>query len=268
MRAQSAGGALVRPSEHSRTLVASHGAVWIWPGIPLTMRRGTEIVPAPEATIRFWISRLHGPEALGRNLSGAVAGAARHLWEENEIAAQFALDTLQLTELSQDGASLARAIANDFGVSALNFPSHAALQIWNGRDIALNLSIFKNYFEAARILAKGIVPFDPEKHPRWEAGAPDSQGGQFAPAGESDAAIVPIVARRRRYPKRRPPSSDHYSDPSRPIRGIGDNSEKYQQLPELPEEIIRPGSGLWRKSTMSATFCTGTQASICLWHRI
>ncbi len=64
MQAQSAGNALARSSERCRTLVACGGAVWIWPGIPLTVRRGAEIVPLPDATISFWVSRLHGPEVL------------------------------------------------------------------------------------------------------------------------------------------------------------------------------------------------------------
>ena len=118
MQAQSAGRAPVRPPERPRTLVVSNGAVWIWPGIPLTMRRGAEIVPVADATIRFWISRLHGPEAQDRNLSRAVANAARHLAADDEVGAQWAIDALQLTELSQDGASLAQAIVDSFGLPA------------------------------------------------------------------------------------------------------------------------------------------------------
>ena len=158
MQALFAGGALARSPDRSRTLVASDGAVWIWPGIPLTVRRGVDIVAVPDATIRFWVSRLHGPEVLERNLSRAVASAARHLWEEDEIGAQLALDTLQLTELSQDGVSLARAIAEDFCVSTPDIPSRAALRTWNERDIALNLSIFKHHFEAAKIFRKRNCP--------------------------------------------------------------------------------------------------------------
>ena len=43
--------------EHPRTLVAKGDAVWIWPGIPLTLQRGTEILPVDAETIRFWITR-------------------------------------------------------------------------------------------------------------------------------------------------------------------------------------------------------------------
>jgi hypothetical protein len=50
--------------ERSRTLVAQDGAIWIWPGILLTLKRGGEIVPVSDEIIRFWITRLHGPNAL------------------------------------------------------------------------------------------------------------------------------------------------------------------------------------------------------------
>ena len=38
--------------------------------------------------------------------------------------------------------------------------------------------------QASGVLAKD---FDPDKHPRWPAGTPDHQGGQFAPAGGAGA---------------------------------------------------------------------------------
>lgn len=58
------GAARARLPEPARTLVTCAGMVWIWPGIPLTSRRGAEIVPASAETIRFWITRLHGPKSI------------------------------------------------------------------------------------------------------------------------------------------------------------------------------------------------------------
>lgn len=250
MQAQSAGRTLARPPERARTLVASNGAVWIWPGIPLTMRRGAEIVPVAETTIRFWVSRLHGPEALDRNLSRAVAYAAERLAADDEVCAQWAIDALQLTELSQDGASLSQAIADSLGVPAPDLPLRATLRTWNEHDIALHLPLFKLHAEAARHLAKGIIPFDPEKHPRWEAGAPDSQGGRFAPAGGSDASVIPVAARRPKRPKRLPPLGlgEHLTEPPKgidgehlaePPKGIGHNSDKFPEI-DIPEEEPHP----------------------------
>ncbi len=39
--------------------------------------------------------------------------------------------------------------------------------------------------------------WDPDEHPRWPAGAPDSQGGRFAPKTDSDACGINETARRR-----------------------------------------------------------------------
>ena len=118
MQAQSAGSALSRLPERCRTLVASAGAVWIWPGIPLTMRRGTEIVPAPGAVIRFWVAQLHGPGALDKELSRAVSNAAQYLRHGEKNAAQHTLDILGLTSLSYDGAMLIHLLAKELGVRA------------------------------------------------------------------------------------------------------------------------------------------------------
>jgi hypothetical protein len=185
-----------RVPERSRTLVAKGRTVWIWPGIPLTSLRGGEIVPADAETIRFWVTRLHGPEALDKGILRSVAIAADCLKRGNETAAQAELDSLRLIELSQDGALLMRAVAPHIGIEALDLPLRASMQTWNAQDIALHLPIYKRHAEAAQGLTKGVMPFaplgeggwDPAKHPRWPAGAPDSQGGQFAPGDEGDFA--------------------------------------------------------------------------------
>jgi hypothetical protein len=39
--------------------------------------------------------------------------------------------------------------------------------------------------------------WDPDEHPRWPAGAPDSQGGQFAPKSDSDECGINAPIRRR-----------------------------------------------------------------------
>lgn len=115
MQAQSAGNALARSPERRRTLVASNGAVWIWPGIPLTLRRGRTICPAAETTIRFWISRLQGADALHKELNWAVGSATRHLNAGNETAAQRILDSLGLTSVTPAGVAFMLAVAEDSG---------------------------------------------------------------------------------------------------------------------------------------------------------
>lgn len=265
MLVQPAGGALARPPERSRTLVAKYGAVWIWPGILLAMRRGGAIAPVADATIRFWVSRLHGPEALDRSLSHAIASAAQRLAAGDEIGAQRALDALGLTELSQDGALLMRAVAGNLGVEAPSLPLRAAPRIWNGRDIALYALIFKLHAEATCGFAKGIVPFDEQKHPRWPAGAPDSQGGQFAPAGESDAVITPVATRRPKRPKRLPPLE--WGEHLEPPRGMGDNSDKFPDALDVPEEEPPPDERYAIVTQIGQALQDALDATATLWVR-
>ncbi|WP_152428534.1 hypothetical protein [Methyloferula stellata] len=169
-----------------RTLVACNGVVWVWPGIPLTIRRGTEIVPIAGEIINFWITRLHGPDALYVDSLSTVSRAARVLTMGDAVKAQHILDALKLTALSADGAVLMKVVAGELGMAAMNLPVHAGPRTWNVRDIALHCLLFKDHVEAARTLAKGGGgPWDEAKHPRWQRGAPDSQGGRFAPGTES-----------------------------------------------------------------------------------
>jgi hypothetical protein len=135
-------GAPVR--DGPRTLVAKGDAIWIWPGIALTLRRGTEILPVDAETIRFWITRLHGPDALYKEILRAVDRAAQCLKADDEIGAQHVLDALGLTELSLDGEALMRAVADDLGVNTLDLPLRASMRTWNARDIARLLPIFKS----------------------------------------------------------------------------------------------------------------------------
>jgi hypothetical protein len=52
-----------RMAAPARLLLARAGDVWMWPGVPLTERRGAANVPVATDMSRFGISRLHGPEA-------------------------------------------------------------------------------------------------------------------------------------------------------------------------------------------------------------
>jgi hypothetical protein len=177
---------LLGAAERVRTLAVHRGAIWIWPGIALTYRCGTEVVPVSSEVIGFWITRLHGPEALYKEISSAVSSAACLLKAGDEIGAQGALDRLRLTVLSADGVALMRALSDELGIEALDLQVRAGPRTWNAREIALHCSLIKEHAEAARILAKGGAgPWDEAKHPRWPPGAPESQGGRFAPGAES-----------------------------------------------------------------------------------
>jgi hypothetical protein len=129
----------------ARTLLARASGVWMWPGIALT-------VAADVA--RFWISRLHGPEANDSAVLRCLGIAALKLSEGDEAGAQTALDASGLTRLSPDGAVVARAVASALGIAPLDLPWAGGPRLWRTEDIAAHLPLFKDYAPAAGLLAK------------------------------------------------------------------------------------------------------------------
>ncbi|MGP0057848.1 MAG: hypothetical protein ACLPID_00965 [Beijerinckiaceae bacterium] len=181
-----------RMAARPRTLIAAQGKVWIWPGIALTSRHESEIVAASGETILFWITRLHGPDAYYTNAVHFIEEAARRLTRGDEAAAQRALDAVGLKSLSLDGAALMGRIAPHLGLEILDLLVQPGPRCWNARDIDLHVPFFAKHFDRAAPLAK-FSTFDPLKHPRWPAGAPDRQGGEFADADESGTTIIPVA---------------------------------------------------------------------------
>jgi hypothetical protein len=178
-------------SARHRTLVVSRGAVWLWPGIALTYRRGDQIITLSAETIKFWITRLHGPDALYKECAHFIARSADHLNAGNEGAAQRALDAIGLRYLSLDGAALMDSVAKRLGIDGLDLPVRPGPRCWTAQDIDLHVSFVTRSFNRATPLAK-FGAFDSLKHPRWPAGAPDSQGGRFAPANGESAQITNV----------------------------------------------------------------------------
>lgn len=140
---------------------------------------------------------------------------------------------------------MSHAVAHDVGIDALDLPLRASVQTWNAQDIALHLPIFKQRVEAARVLAKGTLPSDPQKHPRWPTGAPNSQGGEFAPAGASgvSVSIIPVAARRTAKPPKRSAPKPPDQPPTADKPGV-----RFLEPGEFPDDVPlpppRPGS--WR----------------------
>jgi hypothetical protein len=106
----------------AHTLLARAGGVFMWPGIALTERRGAASVPIAADVARFWISRLHGPEAIDSAFLRCLATAAQKLSEGDEAGAQQALDASGLTPLSSDGAVLMHTVACSLGIGPLDLP--------------------------------------------------------------------------------------------------------------------------------------------------
>jgi hypothetical protein len=139
---------------------------------------GDRSVPIAADVARFWISRLHGPEAIDSAVLRCLAIAAQKLSEGDEAGAQQALDASGLTRLSSDGAVLMRAVAGALGIGPLDLPWAEGPRLWRAEDIAAHLPLFKDYAPAAGLLAKAGA-WDESKHPRWPGGSPDHQGGRF-----------------------------------------------------------------------------------------
>lgn len=113
------------------------------------------------------------------------------------------------------------------------------MRTWTAQDIALHLPIFKRHVDAARILAKGTTPFDPQKHPRWPAGAADSQGGEFAPSHESGVSIIPVASRgNARPPKGKRPAGA--SGPKAPASVPDEPGIRFIEPGDFPEDMNSP----------------------------
>ena len=138
----------------ARTPLARAGGVFMWPGIALTERRGAACVPVAAEIGCFWISRLHGPEAIDSAVLRCLAIAAQKLGEGDEAGAQQALDASGLTRLSSDGAVLMRAISGSLGIGPLDLPWSDGPRLWRAEVIAAHLPLFKDYAPAAGLLAK------------------------------------------------------------------------------------------------------------------
>jgi hypothetical protein len=169
----------------ARTLLARADGVWMWPGIALTEKHGAACVPVAADVARFWITRLHGPEAIESAVLRCLAIAAQELAAGDEAGAQRALDASGLTRLSSDGVVLMRAVAGALGIGPLNLPWADGPRLWRAEDIEAHLPLFKDHAAIAGLLAKAGA-WDESKHPRVPAGS--REGGQFQSGGAGDGS--------------------------------------------------------------------------------
>ena len=177
----------------ARSLLACAGAVWIWPGVLLTEKRGASSVPVAADVARFWISRLHGPAADEPHALRCLADAADKLNAGDEAGAQRALDANGLTRLSPDGAALARALAVSLNIAPLDLPLADGPRLWTADVVAAHAALFKDHARAAGLLAKA-GGWDESKHPRVPAGSPG--GGQFQGGQGGGGSGVGVAERR------------------------------------------------------------------------
>ena len=202
----------------ARSLLARAGAVWIWPGVPLTEKRGAACVPVAADVARFWISRLHGPAADEARALRCLAEAVRKLNTGDKAGAQSALDASGLTRLSPDGAALGRALAASLNIAPLELPPADGPRLWTADDVAAHAALFKGRARAAGLLAKA-GGWDESKHPRVSAGSPGGgqfQGGQGGGVAEG-RSVTPGIGHNGgppleppEVPKQEPPRSTRY----------------------------------------------------------
>jgi hypothetical protein len=198
--------------EGPRTLIAKDGAVWIWPGIPLAMEQDGAVKPLPRHWVRSWVTALHGFEAQHVRLDSALLQATEHLSAGDEGNAQKALDLARIERLSPEGAVLMRAVAAELGISPLAMAVGRRSLPWGTGNHSAHLALFRRFGGAASQFEKG----DPDQ-PRWPKGAPDGQGGEYAP---SDAGSGATEATTETSPG-----------------GIGHNGgPPLDDLPEIPED--------------------------------
>ena len=199
MTAAFTGRAPARGPMPPRTLACTADGIWLWPGTPLTEKRGVALVPIPAPHLYQHVATLHGPAvhpvALARMIERATACLNRGRLEE----ADQILAAVPLPPVSFDGAALMQAIGRRLGVSVpdveiAGWPSASPPALFDqlvrvdDRKLAVALALEPVFNPDLQRIAPANVPFDPVLHPRWPAGQPD--GGQFRPRDGN--GIVPV----------------------------------------------------------------------------
>jgi hypothetical protein len=202
--------------------VACAGAVWLWPGVPLTGEFDGAIRPLPRNWTDFWVSKLHGFEPQHKPLQVALDRAAERLSADDEAGAQHELDAIGAKYLSPEGAVLMRAVAKRLGISFPDIPVGTRSLPWGLGNLGAQLSLFDTFSKAAFELEK---EWDEGKHPRWPSGSTEGVPGRFRPTNGGAGQ-----------------TTDNQGRP-----GIGHNGgPPLDDPPEIPEE--RPSTGKLRNA--------------------
>jgi len=116
MTAALTGRAVARGPNRPRTLVCTADGVWLWPGTPLTERRGAVLMPIPASQLYQHVATLHGPSVHPAMLARTIARAAACLNQARLQDADDVLAAVPLPPVSFDGAALMQAISKRLGV--------------------------------------------------------------------------------------------------------------------------------------------------------
>src|SRR5690348_976453 len=181
MTAALTGRAVARGPNQPRTLVCTADGIWLWPGTPLTERRGAALVPIPASQLYQQVATLHGPSVHPAMLARTIARAAACLNQGHLQDADDALAAFPLPPVSFDGAALMQAINKRLGVSipdvaVAGWPSNSRTDLFeqmarvHDRKLAVALALEPVFNPDLQRLAPANVPFDPLRHPRWPKG--------------------------------------------------------------------------------------------------
>jgi hypothetical protein len=213
--------------EGPRTLIVKDGAVWMWPGIPLAMEQDGIVQPLPRQWVRSWVTALHGFEAQDAPLEPALIRASVYLTAGDDDKAQQTLDLVKIERLSPEGVAVMRAVAEELGIAPLEMAVGTRSLPWGIGNLGPQLAMFRHFGRAAAEFEKGDNPDEP----RWPKGAPDSQGGEYAPADGGAGSTEPEAETRGIGDNGGPPL-----DPPEPP-SIGHNGgPPLDDMPDIPEE--------------------------------
>lgn len=219
----------LRAPHRNRVLVATAEGVFLWPGRPLVYRIGNGFFAAEPRAVNSAMGCFFGAAALDLPLQSILERARDELRNGRIDAVQEALDKLCVPPLSANGARLVRSVASRQGLALPNFAVATRQDgaSWEEYEIASFARLYDSVGVRSRELSKVFNPgavnprtlWDSDKDPRRPAGEAD--GGEFAPGGGADSAIIPIAGL---------PSPWHNNPPER----IGDPPEIPKDEPANP----------------------------------
>jgi hypothetical protein len=189
-----------RGTTRPRTLACTADGVWLWPGTPLTQRRGTALVPLRTPQLYELVAAFHGAGVHAPSLARTVQSAAACLNLGRAREAAQIVAALDLPPVSFEGAALMRAIGRRLGVAGPEVEVAGHPRALEQELIERLASVHDGKRTVAQALECVFTPdlfrvapstalFDPALHPRWPAGRPD--GGQFRPR-DGEGAVVPV----------------------------------------------------------------------------
>jgi hypothetical protein len=181
-------------SRPATTLACSPEAVWLWPGIPLTHRRGGMILPRSPDTIRGLAAKLHGPDAVHSAVVQTVEYAASLLNQGDLARAERSLSRAGLPPVTPDGYLLMRRVADRLGMPLPALPVGQSPRLWSATDIDhfARLHVAQTVWHGAAIAKAGFDPDEPrDGHGRWTADGDAGGKAPWLPVGR--AQIDPAV---------------------------------------------------------------------------